>query len=88
MAESVNETATRGLTAEQVEFFKENGFVGPFDLYSEEEAPLIWSQAMIEMVTSENKPHNSTIINYDRHLDCDALSRTSPTRRSSTSFAA
>jgi non-heme Fe2+,alpha-ketoglutarate-dependent halogenase len=30
---------------------------------------------MIEMVTSKNKPHNSTIINYDRHLDCDALSR-------------
>jgi chlorinating enzymes len=75
VAESIIQTATQGLTAEQVESFKENGFLGPFDLYSEEEAPLVWSQAMIEMVTSANKPHNSTIINYDRHLDCDALSR-------------
>jgi non-heme Fe2+,alpha-ketoglutarate-dependent halogenase len=63
-----------GLTDEQVEFFKENGFVGPFDLYSPEEAPLKWNQAKIEMVLSENKPHDSTIINYDRHLDCNTLS--------------
>lgn len=75
MTETVNETATLGLTAEQVESFAENGFIGPFDLYPEEEAPLIWNQAMIEMVTSRNKPHNSTIINYDRHLDCNTLSR-------------
>jgi non-haem Fe2+, alpha-ketoglutarate-dependent halogenase len=74
VAHSVNETASLGLTDEQVQSFKENGFIGPFDLYGEEEAPLIWNQAMIEMVTSKNKPHNSTIINYDRHLDCDALS--------------
>ncbi len=74
VAESTSDTVTRGLTAEQVESFKKNGFLGPFDLYSEDEAPLVWSQAMIEMVTSANKPHDSTIINYDRHLDCDALS--------------
>jgi len=75
VAESSIQTAAQGLTAEQVESFKENGFIGPFDLYAEDEAPLVWSQAMIDMVTSENKPHNSTIINYDRHLDCNALSR-------------
>jgi non-haem Fe2+, alpha-ketoglutarate-dependent halogenase len=65
---------TAGLTDEQVEFFRENGYVGPFDLYSPEEAPLKWNQAKIEMVLSPNKPHNSTIINYDRHLDCNTLS--------------
>lgn len=27
------------------------------------------------MALSKNKPHNSSIINYDRHLDCDTLSR-------------
>jgi non-heme Fe2+,alpha-ketoglutarate-dependent halogenase len=48
--------------------------VGPFDLYPAEQAPLLWNQAMIEMVTSQNKPHNSTVINYDRHLDCNTLS--------------
>jgi len=71
----VHNTTTQGLTAEQVQSFTDNGFLGPFDLYTEDEAPLIWSQAMIDMVTSQNKPHNSTIINYDRHLDCDTLSR-------------
>ncbi|WP_160330172.1 chlorinating enzyme [Streptomyces roseifaciens] len=74
MTERKTETEFLGLTEEQIEFFKENGFVGPFDLYSEEEAPLLWNQAMIEMVTSANKPHNSTVINYDRHLDCNTLS--------------
>src|SRR5262245_30393518 len=54
VAESMSETATLGLNADQVEFFKENGFIGPFDLYSEEEAPLIWNQGMIEMVKSKN----------------------------------
>jgi non-haem Fe2+, alpha-ketoglutarate-dependent halogenase len=70
----MTETDVRGLTDEEVEFFKENGFVGPFDLYDPEEAPLLWNQAKIEMVLSGNKPHESTIINYDRHLDCDTLS--------------
>lgn len=63
-----------GLTDEQVTFFKENGFVGPFDLYPPDEAPLLWNQAKIEMVLSANKPYESTVINYDRHLDCDTLS--------------
>jgi non-haem Fe2+, alpha-ketoglutarate-dependent halogenase len=63
-----------GLTDEQVKFFEENGFVGPFDLYPTVEAPLKWNQAKIEMVLSQNKPHDSTIINYDRHLDCNTLS--------------
>jgi len=62
------------LTEEQVEFFKDNGFVGPFDLYDKDDAPLRWDGAKLEMVLSPNKPHNSTIINYDRHLDCNTLS--------------
>ncbi|MER6331328.1 hypothetical protein ABT298_18765, partial [Streptomyces sp. NPDC001034] len=74
MSESATETQFLGLTDEQIEFFQENGFVGPFDLYPEDEAPLLWNQAMIEMVTSQNKPHDSTVINYDRHLDCNTLS--------------
>lgn len=68
------ETQTLGLTAEQVQFFKDNGFVGPFDLYPADEVPRIWGKAMIEMALSKNKPHHSNIINYDRHLDCNTLS--------------
>ncbi|HEY6925398.1 MAG TPA: chlorinating enzyme [Steroidobacteraceae bacterium] len=63
-----------GLTAAQIESFKENGFVGPFTLYTPEEAVRRWNQAKVEMVLSKNKPHNSKVLNYDRHLDCNTLS--------------
>jgi len=62
------------LTEEELKSFQENGFVGPFDLYEAEEAVMKWNKAKIEMALSQNKPHNSTVINYDRHLDCDTLS--------------
>lgn len=62
------------LQPDEIEFFMENGFVGPFDLYEPEDAIWRWNKAKIEMVMSANKPHNSTIINYDRHLDCNTLS--------------
>lgn len=64
-----------GLSEAEVESFCDNGFIGPFDLYSPDEAVRLWNKAKIEMVVSRNKPHNSTVINYDRHLDCDTLSR-------------
>jgi non-heme Fe2+,alpha-ketoglutarate-dependent halogenase len=64
-----------GLTESEIESFKENGFIGPFTLYSPEEAVRLWNQAKIEMVLSKNKPHNSKILNYDRHLDCNTLSQ-------------
>jgi non-heme Fe2+,alpha-ketoglutarate-dependent halogenase len=63
-----------GLTASELESFQQNGFVGPFPLYSPEDAIKRWNQAKLEMVLSKNKPHNSTIMNYDRHLDCNTLS--------------
>lgn len=68
-------TQSLGLTPAEVQSFKDDGFVGPFDLYTPAEAQRIWSQAMIEMALSRNKPHNSNIINYDRHLDCNTLSQ-------------
>ena len=34
------------LTTEEIEFFKENGFVGPFTLYEEEEAIKKWDEAL------------------------------------------
>jgi non-heme Fe2+,alpha-ketoglutarate-dependent halogenase len=64
----------QGLTDAEVTLFKENGFVGPFPLYQLEEAVKLWNKAKLEMVLSKNKPHQSTILNYDRHLDCNTLS--------------
>ena len=62
------------LQPQEIEFFVQNGFVGPFDIYEPNDAIRRWNRAKIEMVTSKNRPHDSTIINYDRHLDCDTLS--------------
>jgi non-heme Fe2+,alpha-ketoglutarate-dependent halogenase len=65
---------SQGLTEAELEFFRENGFIGPFTLYTPEDAVRRWNRAKVEMVLSRNKPHNSTVINYDRHLDCNTLS--------------
>jgi len=62
------------LTAVELESFKQNGFVGPFPLYEPADAVRRWNQAKIEMVLSKNKPHDSKVMNYDRHLDCNTLS--------------
>lgn len=64
----------QGLTEAQLQFFKDNGFVGPFPMYEPSDAVKRWNKAKLEMVLSKNKPHSSTIINYDRHLDCNTLS--------------
>jgi hypothetical protein len=69
-----NIDANMRLTASEIASFKQNGFVGPFPLYTPEDAVRRWNQAKLEMVLSKNKPHNSTVINYDRHLDCNTLS--------------
>ena len=66
--------AVGGLTDAEIASFRQNGFAGPFDLYEPEDAVRRWNKAKIEMVLSRNKPHDSTIINYDRHLDCATLS--------------
>lgn len=68
------EATSDGLTETQLQFFKDNGFVGPFKLYDPADAVKRWNRAKLEMVLSKNKPHSSTIINYDRHLDCNTLS--------------
>jgi hypothetical protein len=45
VAESIVHKVDHGLTAEQVESFKENGFLGSFDLYAEDEAPLRYTRS-------------------------------------------
>lgn len=73
---AVSEQRTSGhfLTAQEVESFHEKGFLGPFDIYPREEALTRWKKAKIEMAISKNKPHESEVVNYDRHLDSSILS--------------
>ncbi len=69
------------LSAEQLSFFKENGFVGPLTVYTPEEMDRLWKQVHREALDRSHAayPEAETgagapnIFNYDRHLDIGAL---------------
>jgi non-heme Fe2+,alpha-ketoglutarate-dependent halogenase len=61
------------LSDSEIKSFHEKGFLGPFTIYPREEALKRWSKAKIEMALSKNKPHDSEVVNYDRHLDSAIL---------------
>lgn len=72
-----------GLSAEEVAFFQENGYIGPLDVYAPGEIDQIWktvrratldrSHAAYPQVGSVAETANTNIVNYDRHLDIDSL---------------
>lgn len=55
-------------------FFDENGYMGPFKLYSPEEADAKWQQIRIELLDKSNAIYGDNAMNYDRHLDIKLLS--------------
>jgi non-heme Fe2+,alpha-ketoglutarate-dependent halogenase len=70
------------LTADQEAFFEANGYVGPFDLYTQEEMTENWARARRQVfdrshavydIDMHSGPNN--IANYDRHLDVPFLAR-------------
>lgn len=67
-----------GLTPEQLESFRKNGFAGPFDLYEVEEIKAKYRQLRPQLFDRSNAIYDlentSVISGYDRHLDVDALS--------------
>lgn len=58
-----------------VEFFKRNGFAGPFDLYPEEEAKEAWNNLRMEFFDTSHAAHKNCSAEYDRHLDIEFLSK-------------
>ncbi|MEG4940351.1 chlorinating enzyme [Microcoleus sp. F4-D5] len=78
----VNSTEVKsfGLSQQQREFFKENGYIGPFTLYEPNEMKDIWNKVRRQIfdrshavydVDTFSGPNN--IANYDRHLDVPFL---------------
>ncbi|SDN04667.1 chlorinating enzyme [Allokutzneria albata] len=71
------------LSASEVEQFKQNGYIGPFTIYTPEQLDELWEKARAEMYdrTHAAYPLDSfdevagvtNIANYDRHLDIDFL---------------
>jgi non-haem Fe2+, alpha-ketoglutarate-dependent halogenase len=79
----MTETATRSFTptAEELASFHENGYLGPFKVYEEEEMKRLWRRERLRLMDRSNaiyeddasKAGITDIANYDRHLDSPFL---------------
>jgi len=67
------------LSQSEINQFRENGFLGPFDLYTPEEMADIHKKVRAGVFNREfaayNVPLDSPPVNYDRHLDVPLLGR-------------
>lgn len=69
------------LTEDQLATFHEQGFIGPIDVYSEDEMADRWKEIRRQLTDrslavypNDSYGGNTNISNYDRHLDVDLLS--------------
>lgn len=66
------------LSDEELAQFHNNGFIGPFTLYDENEMKEIYKNVRAELFNREHAPYetpiDSAVANYDRHLDINFLS--------------
>jgi non-heme Fe2+,alpha-ketoglutarate-dependent halogenase len=66
------------LTAQELQSFDKNGYIGPFVLYSPDEMRAIHKKVRAQLLNRQYAPYEapieSAIANYDRHLDIQALS--------------
>ncbi|HEY0685567.1 MAG TPA: chlorinating enzyme [Steroidobacter sp.] len=67
-----------GMTPEQMDAFRRNGFAGPFDLYDADEIAQKYKRIRADIFDRSHAAyeldHKSLIAGYDRHLDIDDLS--------------
>lgn len=55
-------------------FFIENGYVGPFTIYTPDEADSLWKTVRPQLFNKKNAIYGDNKMNYDRHLDIKVLS--------------
>ena len=74
----MNDAARFQLSEEQIKEFHEKGYIGPFTLYSPEEARAVYRKVRAQLLARKCPPYeapvDSAIANYDRHLDVTQLS--------------
>lgn len=71
------------LSEQEVKFFQENGYIGPFTLYEPEEMNEIWKKTRTKLLDRSDAIYQdeaavsgvTNISNYDRHLDNEFLAR-------------
>jgi non-heme Fe2+,alpha-ketoglutarate-dependent halogenase len=69
------------LSADDLDFFRENGYLGPITVYTPEEMDRLWRQVQRDTLDRTHAAYPETaggagapnIYNYDRHLDIDLL---------------
>ncbi|OBP13470.1 chemotaxis protein CheX [Rheinheimera sp. SA_1] len=66
-------------TPEQLAFFRENGYIGPLDLYEAEFIKEKYRDIRADIFDrancAYNLPHNSLLAGYDRHLDIEFFTK-------------
>lgn len=55
-------------------FFDENGYMGPFTIYSPEVTEHLWREVRVQLLDKSKAIYGSNRMNYDRHLDLKILS--------------
>src|SRR5689334_17564654 len=72
-------TARFRLSMDDRRFFQQNGYIGPFTLYSPDEMEAIRRTVRAQLFNRKHAPYDtpidSAIANYDRHLDISLLSQ-------------
>lgn len=59
---------------QEKEFFKENGYIGPFSIYPPELVDSMWKRVRFQLLNKKNAIYGNNKMNYDRHLDVKILS--------------
>jgi non-heme Fe2+,alpha-ketoglutarate-dependent halogenase len=71
-------TAQFQLTEAELKSFDDNGYIGPFTLYSPEEMAAVYKKVRPQLLNRKYAPYHTApdnaIANYDRHLDISPLS--------------
>jgi non-haem Fe2+, alpha-ketoglutarate-dependent halogenase len=63
------------LSEAETSFFYQNGYLGPFTLCQPEEMVSLFEEVRMDLLDAHNAPFPKSKLNYDRHLDLQALNQ-------------
>ena len=63
------------LSEAETSFFYQNGYLGPFTLCQPEEMTSLFEEVRMDLLDTHNAPFPKSKLNYDRHLDLQALNQ-------------
>jgi non-heme Fe2+,alpha-ketoglutarate-dependent halogenase len=63
------------LSEAETSFFYQNGYLGPFTLCQPDEMVSLFEEVRMDLLDTHNAPFPKSKLNYDRHLDLQALNQ-------------